>query len=144
MSNTPLFQSLSAALNTADSLNFSITPASDGRLRVVITPLLNGEAPTDGDAAEIRAALSLPLVITDTAESLDESFCDLLRDYASRRAGLSAITASLDAISKATEKAGKKVAGNTSQASGNTTAQQPTNTAPNQTAAAASDDDILL
>ena len=139
-----LFQHLALALNTADALTFRIQATEGGKLRLTLLPELKGEAPTDGDEAELRAALAMPLVITDDPVQLDNGFVGTLREYAGQRASLKQSLAVIESLQKANAKAATKANKQTAPAKsgkGDTAANpKPTVSAP----APATDDDILL
>lgn len=145
-----LFQHLALALNTADALSFRIQATDNGQLRLTLLPELKGEAPTEGEGADLRAALAMPLVITDTPLQLDADFIGTLREYAQQRASLKQSLAVIDSLKQANTKAAAKAtkassaktkpASATAKAAANPTADAPSAETP----APATDADILL
>ncbi|RMG32514.1 MAG: PRTRC system protein E [Gammaproteobacteria bacterium] len=138
-----LFQHLALALNTADALTFRIQGAENGKLRLTVIPELKGEAPTEGDGADLRAALALPLVLTDDPARLDAGFTEILREYAAQRASLKQSLAVIDSLQKANAKAASKASKPAA------TPPEPAKNAADAPKAAsapatATDDDILL
>lgn len=143
-----LFQHLALALNTADTLTLRIQGAENGQLRIMLLPELKGEAPTEGEGAELRAALALPLVITDTPVQLDEQFVGMLREYAQQRASLKQSLAVIDTLKEANTKAAAKASKSASpkdkMQEAKTEATGSQQEAPAPSPAPASDNDILL
>lgn len=136
-----LFQHLALALNTADSLTFRVQGAEGGRLRLVLIPELKDEAPTEGKDADLRAALAMPLVITDDPARLDEGFVERLREYAQQRASLRQSLAVIDSLQKANAKAASKATKRSAPDKADAPPKEAGGTPP---AAPATDDDILL
>lgn len=104
---TQLFTRFSQILNHAEKVSFSIERQADTTLRLIVTPELKA-APDNlaDDLAQLRGALALPLVITDTAEKLDQDFMASLTTYANSRTSLGN---SLDALKEAAKTAQNKV-----------------------------------
>ena len=138
---TPFFTTLSAALATTDQIQMSVSAVDEDTLRVILTPKVEGDLP-DGKDADLRAALSLPLVITEKAETLDERFPDMLREYATQRASLQQSLDALDALKQANAKAGKQKA--KAEAKSAPAAAESKNDSAPASAGSDADDDILL
>ena len=105
------FQVLSHAMRDKESLRFQIT--RDGALiKVLVQPLL-GDKPDDLDdeepteAAQVRAALSIPLSLHMDPKSLDEQFGKKIALYGEARAPLHDSFETLMESLKEADKAGK-------------------------------------
>ena len=135
---TQIFTMIENALCPDDErITLSIAPMGDGRIRVSVIPQLSEKPDAESRDADLRSALTVPLVFTDTAEVLDRSFVDLLRNYAIQRSSLSAaLPNAIGALQEANKKAVS--AATTREDSG------PKEGGSRTSAAAVSDDDILL
>ncbi len=156
--NEKLFAQLRQVLHHAESVTFQVTALEDGRLRVCVLPRLK-ESPEEDKDASLRAALALPLIVTDSPERLDAGFLDLLTEYARQRSALGLSLASLDALKDANRQAASKVSrekkkqakapeAKTAPASPPSPAkaaeETPASTKSPASAVALSDDDLLL
>lgn len=119
------FQSLHRAMRDKESFRFQVT--RDGtQLKVVAQPLL-GDDPDDfdddrnDDAAQVRAALALPLCLQNTPQELDAQFGGKFQFYGEARQPLvdsfSVLMENLKEASKAAKNATKKTHGNPAGAS---------------------------
>lgn len=86
------FQTLHSAMRDKENLRIELTRDGD-RMKVMVQPLLGAE-PDDADhdepndAAQVRAALALPLSLHMDPRSLDEQFGQNVRLYGEARAPL--------------------------------------------------------
>ncbi len=78
-----LFQTFSNMLGAAEEIHFNIRKQGDGRLAVVITPVLNADASANEDEGigQLRAALAFPLRVVATPAELDEGLLGHLQAY---------------------------------------------------------------
>lgn len=98
-----VFTGLNKVLGNAEAVNFTVRRAKDGKLTVLIVPQLEAAAENLTDEeAQVRAALAVPLRVTETAEALDRSFLALLTEYANQR---KEVVDELDALQKVKEAA---------------------------------------
>lgn len=138
-----LFQHLARALNTADALTLRVQAVDGGKLRLMLIPELKGEAPTEGKDAELRAALAVPLVMTDDPARLDEGFVDMVREYAQQRAALRQSLGVIESLKKANTKAAAKASQPATKAKAAPKQAAGAET-PAPAPAPATDEDILL
>lgn len=85
-----LFKQLSQVLGTAESLTLSIRKEKEGdqNLVVLIQPVLKSMEAASDEVHQIRAALAMPIRVTETAEVLDTEFLDLLAKWNATRSSL--------------------------------------------------------
>lgn len=86
------FQTLHPALRDKEDFRLQVTREGD-QLRVVIQPLLGDKADkideeNPDDAAQVRAALSLPLLMQDVPTALDQMFYGMVARFGEARAPL--------------------------------------------------------
>lgn len=75
MASKGLFAALAAFMGEGESLTFSIEPAGDNALRVILQPNLPGEPKGLTDEAKaLRGALAKPLIFKGSVEELDADF----------------------------------------------------------------------
>ena len=123
----PIFPLFEQILNSAEKVTFSIEKTDDGMLRVSVIPALTA-APDNlpDDQADLRAALAYPLVIKESADTLDADFPECLTTFANSRTSIQSsltILQSLkdsanrgrNAASKAKDKSARKTAGSTTK-----------------------------
>ncbi len=85
-----LFTLLERVMLRDESLQFTISRATDHALTVLLQPILKAEPQKGNDEVEsIRAALAGPLYLSLPATELDARFDDLVGTYAAARAELS-------------------------------------------------------
>lgn len=99
-----IFSILQVVLSSSEKVSLTIEQMNDGELQVIVAPELK-EMPDDlsDKKMQLRAALGMPLVIKDKAETLDNDFLTLLSNYASKRNNISNTQATLAALDKVTE-----------------------------------------
>lgn len=120
-----IFSTLSGLLGAAEKVQFTIEKAKGGKLSVLVVPILK-DAPEElpAEQAQARAALALPLRLTESADKLDADFVGLLTRYRDQR---QEVADDLDALArlkeasknakKAISKAGEAVAKDAPKAS---------------------------
>jgi len=80
------FQQFSNLLKGAEEIRFCIRKGDDGRLAVLVEPLLKGSPGGEDEATgQLRAALAFPLRIAATAGELDARFLQSLMAYGQAR-----------------------------------------------------------
>lgn len=114
MSQT-LFSTLSELLGAAEKIQFTVEKARGGKLAVLVVPILK-DAPEDipAEQAQARAALAMPLRLTESADKLDADFVGLLTRYRDQR---QEVADDLDALARLKEasKNAKKAIGKASE-----------------------------
>lgn len=98
-----LFANIAPALNKGGKMTISVEALDGGKLAVLISPIL-GAAPESmtPEIEQLRAALSIPLRVTGTAEELDAELMGKLSRYHVSRGDLGS---EMDALMKFQEAA---------------------------------------
>lgn len=82
-----MLSSLSDMLKAGEQVKFTLTKQKDGQLKVMVQPVLEGDADeVKPEVADMRAALSMPLIATLPAADADAKFQNLLKGYTEARA----------------------------------------------------------
>ena len=94
---------LSKMLNEGEELKFALTKQTGGGLKVVVQPVLDGDPDeVKPEVADMRAALSMPLIASVTDADPDGEFQKLLTGYVEARAPVNdAYTHTLAALKEA-------------------------------------------
>ncbi|OAI16236.1 hypothetical protein A1507_11800 [Methylomonas koyamae] len=128
-----MFAQFEEILGDGESIDFSICRQGN-RLTVLIQPCFNGSDPGSDDPqlAQVRAILSMPLCVTDTAANLDQDFPTCLTQYVgSVSDGKSAFAQAVSRIREAAKAADSLATATTADEK---TAQTPENAEDNDTA----------
>lgn len=101
------FQELKSLLNGCAALAVTLSSSREGAVTVTVRP-----TPKDAKDAKDAEALTIPLVLTGTAEELDAQFVGLLQSYAEEHQSLAEqLEATRNILEAAKKDASKKAEG---------------------------------
>ncbi len=105
-----LFSTLSGLLGAAEKVQFTVEKAKGGKLSVLVVPILK-DAPDElpAEQAQARAALAMPLRLTETADKLDTDFVGLLTRYRDQRQEVADDLDALARLKEASKNAKKEI-----------------------------------
>lgn len=105
-----MFSIFEQMLTSAERVTFTIQKGDGNTLKVFVAPGLKAAPDNlDEESANLRAALSIPLVVSGTGEELDSDFPRCLTQYSEQRVALSGSLSVLDTLREANKKASKAV-----------------------------------
>ena len=112
--NVPLISLLSQVIRPKESVRFTVSKQSDGRLLLVVQPLLHKKAEdVPKEAEQARAALAVPLRLVGVSADLDAHLAARLEGYCRARGELHD---NFDALIEALKEASKEAKNRTTQA----------------------------
>lgn len=83
-----IFTQLEGVLNSAESVTFKVDKMADGRLAVLIQPVIRPMDTGSDEVQQIRAALAMPLRFVEQAAVLDGGLIDKLVSWNAQRSEL--------------------------------------------------------